>query len=176
MDAVRKIGTPPKITKSGTSLTNLRQLALNKFQDDNIITAEQLYNLLCYTSSLTKVLILDVRQISEYLDGHVSSQKCGIVAVDPDWISASSNSEELESLMTAFGPKDLGLKKVFQSRGDYELVIYCDSSSFSIQNDLVKLHSIIYEWEFEVNLSKHPKVLVGGFKGISIYFLRKSMA
>lgn len=138
---------------------------MDKFQDDNIITADQLYNILYASKSLKKVLILDVRKVSEYLEGHISSKKCGVVVIDPDWLKVSSSSGDLESLMTAFGPKDLGLKKVFQSRGDYDSVVYCDSSSTSIQDNLVQLHRIIYEWEFEINLAKHPKVLFGGFRG-----------
>jgi hypothetical protein len=157
--------TPPKLSKSGTSISNLRQMALDKFQDENTITAEQLFNLISNSNSLKKVLLFDVRNISDYLDGHLSSKKCGIIAIDPNWLKVSNNAGDLESLITAFGPKDLGLKRVFQTRAEYELVVYCDSSSYSVQNDLTKLHSIIYEWEFQVNLSRHPKVLVGGFKG-----------
>jgi rhodanese-related sulfurtransferase len=168
-ETIRKVVTPPGSSRGGTSLTNLRQLVVEKFQSNNIITPEQLYNLLYNTSNLKKVLVLDVRKVAEYLEGHISSSKCGVVPVDPDWLKVASNSSDLESLMTAFGPKDLGLKKVFESRGEYELVVYCDSSSTSLQNNLEQLHRIIYEWEFEVNLTAHPKVLVGGYKGVYIF-------
>jgi rhodanese-related sulfurtransferase len=174
-ETIRKVVTPPGSSRGGTSLTNLRQMVVEKFQSDSIITPEQLYNLLYNTNNPKKVLVLDVRKVAEYLDGHISSSKCGVVAVDPDWLKVASNSSDLESLMTAFGPKDLGLKKVFESRGEYELVVYCDSNSCSLQNDLVQLHKIIYEWEFKVNLATHPKVLVGGYTGI-LYFLNKSLA
>jgi hypothetical protein len=162
---------PPStsINSSKSSLSNLRQMVLDKFQNEHIITPEQLFDLLD-KNNLKKVLVLDVRSLAEYLDGHISSKKCGIGVVDPDWLRVANNSSDLESSMTAFGPKDLGLKKVFQSRGEYEQVVYCDSSSTSLQNDLVQLHKIIYEWEFKVELLKHPKVLVGGFKGFFRFF------
>ena len=154
----------PKVSASNLSIQNLRQMAIAKFKDENIISPKDLFALLSSPDASKKVLVFDVRNINDYLEGHIN--KCSSICIDPDWLRVSNNSRDLESCITAFGSKDLSVKKLFQSRGEYETIVYCDYNSNGIENDLIKLHQILYEWEFDIVISKHPKVLDGGNKGI----------
>ena len=150
------------------------------------IAPENLYNILSATK--LHVLVLDVRPMKEYSNGHlkwarmnpvVDSGKgvpSGVIQIEPEWLSMpNTSSTDLESYILAFNPDTLVSRNLFASRHHVDLVVYLDENSSSLSDSplLSTLYRVIYEFEFTKILKQPPLLLAGGFQGWLEFIERK---
>jgi ubiquitin carboxyl-terminal hydrolase 8 len=128
--------------------------------DSTTVTAEDLMTYLSYGSASLKVLLVDVRSRDEFESGHILAQ--AIICVEPITLRPDISAEQLGDSMI-IAPD--GEQALYEQRHDYDLIVYYDQSSESLQEtDPTLLHfsKAIYDYEYDQRPQRHPMLLVGG--------------
>ncbi|KAJ3195973.1 ubiquitin-specific protease doa4 [Irineochytrium annulatum] len=121
------------------------------------------------------VLLLDVRPMEDYVQGHIKWKKrgtgnhhtSGLVHLEPDWIYEGVEASHLEHVLKGFSlPTDARIA-LFGSRADYDLVIVYDAASTSVSQSAVlsQLFLVLMERNADKALKMDPILLAGGFSG-----------
>ncbi|KAI8824311.1 uncharacterized protein EV422DRAFT_315915 [Fimicolochytrium jonesii] len=115
------------------------------------------------------VLVLDVRQTEKYLHGHLKwrnnrGMRGGVVNIEPEWLERSgTTSADISTYLMSFGQSSSMAKSLFESRNQFDMVIYLDDHSTNPDTSptLRRLMSILYEQP--QNAPKlRPLLLAGG--------------
>ena len=128
------------------------------------ITAEVLYDYL----KLYRVLLIDVRNRSDFDQGHIFSQS--VMCVEPAALRKDMSASELEESLILSPDVELSM---FESRDEFDLVVYFDQSSSSTaflngsirtaeESYLRILYDALYEFNQEKPLQRPPILLKGG--------------
>ncbi|KAI9342843.1 hypothetical protein BDR26DRAFT_259752 [Obelidium mucronatum] len=139
--------------------------------------------------SKTRVLILDVRPMEDYIQGHVrwpdtrnakgSDIASGLVHIEPDWLHPGVDSDHIVHCLRGFTAADDPRLMMFDYRNLYEVIVCYDASSQSVHNSPVLTHLITALFIGEKNssrvLSRQPIVLDGGFSGWMEFCKRKNL-
>ncbi|KAF3933692.1 hypothetical protein ABW19_dt0201868 [Dactylella cylindrospora] len=131
---------------------------------DTTISAERLSEYLGNISA-TSVLIIDVRERSEYDQGHIFTR------------SIIMSADQLEDALSISPDKE---HSMFINRHQYDLVVYHDQATTSLhgydqntdrqaQKALKILVQAIYEFSYQKPLRNPPKLLVGGIDAWTEY-------
>ncbi|KAK6346537.1 ubiquitin-specific protease doa4 [Orbilia brochopaga] len=131
---------------------------------DVTISAERLSEYLINMSAL----VIDVRERSEFDQGHIFSRD--IICIEPTALRDNMSAEQLEDALSLSPDKELAM---FKRRHEYDYVVYYDQSTTALnsyqrgtdkpaQRALKVLVQAIYDLAYQKQLKSPPKLLVGG--------------
>ncbi|KAJ6256208.1 Ubiquitin carboxyl-terminal hydrolase [Drechslerella dactyloides] len=131
---------------------------------DTTISAERLSEYLISMSAL----VIDVRERSEFDQGHIFSRD--IICIEPTALRDNMSAEQLEDALSLSPDKELTM---FKRRHEYDYVVYYDQSTAALnsyqrgtdkpaQRALKVLVQAIYDLAYQKQLKNPPKLLVGG--------------
>lgn len=146
---------PPSTTPTPIPATNT---------GDTTISAERLSEWL----GLASILIIDVRERSEFDQGHIFTRD--IICVEPTALRDNMSADQLEDALSLSPDKE---QAMFKKRDQYDFVVYHDQSSSALttyqrgadklqQRALKVLVQAIYDLAYDKRLKNPPKLLVGG--------------
>ncbi|EGX43880.1 hypothetical protein AOL_s00210g327 [Orbilia oligospora ATCC 24927] len=133
---------------------------------DTTVSAERLSEWLVSHKS---VLVIDVRERTEFDEGHIFTRD--IVCIEPTALRDNMSADQLEDALSISPDKE---QLMFKKRDQYDFVVYHDQSSSALttyqrgadkqlpQRALKVLFQAIYELAYDKRLKNPPKLLVGG--------------
>ncbi|KAJ5051650.1 uncharacterized protein L3040_001425 [Drepanopeziza brunnea f. sp. 'multigermtubi'] len=129
------------------------------FPDASTITAEELVK---YQSQSVSILIVDLRSREEFDRGHIMSQS--IICIEPMTLKNGITAEVLGETMVVVPDLEQSL---FETRNDFDLVVYYDQSSKSVnarasEGVLQYFATAVYDYGYEKRVKRRPLLLVGG--------------
>ncbi|XP_052750897.1 ubiquitin carboxyl-terminal hydrolase 8 isoform X2 [Galleria mellonella] len=124
--------------------------------DEVTIKSEQLYSIL--KSGKLKVMILDVRPGSAYVESHIAYHMC--ISVPEECISPGQSANVLEQNLPAAS------KEVWAERASMELIVILDWNSTEVipGKTLHLLKTILLKWDVKVHYARPPVALKGGYE------------
>ncbi|XP_060805897.1 ubiquitin carboxyl-terminal hydrolase 8-like isoform X2 [Amyelois transitella] len=124
--------------------------------DEVTIRSEQLYSVL--KSGKLKVMILDARPASAYIESHINYPAC--ISVPEECISPGQSAHILEQSLPADS------KPVWAERASMELIVLLDWNSTEVipGNKLYLLKTILLKWDVKVQYARAPLALRGGYE------------
>ncbi|KAJ3165579.1 ubiquitin-specific protease doa4 [Geranomyces variabilis] len=138
------------------------------------ISAEQLLFLL--KSKKKSLLVLDVRRMESFIHGHMKWRMApealqgGVVNLEPEWLESSSRSvNDIEEFLTSFGQSSATAKALFDSRHQFDIVVYLDDFSTSPDIPLFRNLIRILNQSPDKPLKLPPLLLTGGEKAWEAY-------
>ncbi|KAJ3390095.1 ubiquitin-specific protease doa4 [Entophlyctis sp. JEL0112] len=138
-------------------------------------------------SGNTKVLILDVRPMEDYIQGHLrwpmdsiggNDLESSLVHIEPEWVHAGIKANDILEYMKGFNSivNDSRIM-MFEYRHMFDLIVVYDanSSSLSASDTLQHLVSALFLTNLNggKSLKQQPVVLQGGFNGWRDFCKRK---
>ncbi|KAF3903282.1 hypothetical protein ABW20_dc0109667 [Dactylellina cionopaga] len=141
---------------------------------DLTISAERLSEFLANMSAKS-VLLIDVRERSEFDQGHIFSRD--IICIEPTALRDNMSAHQLEDALSLSPDKE---QTMFKRRHEYDFVIYYDQTTVALntysriidkhaQRVLKILVQAIYEIAYDKHLKNPPKLLVGGLNAWTEY-------
>ncbi|KAJ3063307.1 ubiquitin-specific protease doa4, partial [Podochytrium sp. JEL0797] len=181
---------PPLSQSSSNGGSGVGTFATTRTLDDRKMTPDELHSGLVSTNqagSTMRVLILDVRPMEDYIQGHLrwpdmradktAGNESGLVHLEPDWIDDGVDSKYIVDCLRGFTPSSDPRLVMFDKRNGYNLIVCYDAASRSIWDSkpLTNLVSALYLNEQERILGAQPIVLEGGFSGWLEFCKKKSL-
>ncbi|KAJ3116912.1 ubiquitin-specific protease doa4 [Physocladia obscura] len=187
------LGTPmpPQLSRNSSNGSNASSGGTIPLADKKMSASDLHAGLssLAQSKTSTKVLILDVRPMEDYIQGHlrwpdggVSSSNgkdlvSGLVHIEPDWIHAGIDTDQIIYSLRGFSTADDPRIMLFDYRAMFDLIVVYDAFSTSVHSSsvLVNLISALYmpDKNGGKKLSQQPVVLDGGFSGWTEYCRKK---
>ncbi|EPS39733.1 hypothetical protein H072_6474 [Dactylellina haptotyla CBS 200.50] len=141
---------------------------------DLTISAERLSEYLANISTKS-VLVIDVRERTEFDQGHIFTKD--IICIEPTALRDSMSASQLEDAMSLSPDRELNL---FKRRDQYDFIIYYDQATSALnsysrvtdrqaQRALKTLAQAIYDLAYEKQLKNPPKLLLGGLNAWTEY-------
>ncbi|XP_059053040.1 ubiquitin carboxyl-terminal hydrolase 8 [Achroia grisella] len=124
--------------------------------DEVTIKSEQLYAIL--KSGKHKVMILDVRPGSAYIESHIDYNMC--ISVPEECISPGQSAHVLEQNLPSAS------KEVWAERATMKLIVILDWNSTEVipGKTLHLLKTILLKWDVKVHYARPPVALKGGYE------------
>ncbi len=135
--------------------------------DASTVTAEELVEYLKRGSDKLSVLVVDIRDREDFNDGHIMSHS--IICVEPIILRHEISAEELEQSLVLSPEAE---QYLFDTRDTFDLVVYYDQSSNSIERKvsgspssemvLGDFSKAVYDYGYKKPLKRPPRLLLGG--------------
>ena len=153
----------PKSLTNGYAPLKIRRKSVNASFESSI-TAEVLYDYL----HRHRVLLIDVRNRTEFDQGHIFSQS--VMCIEPTALRKNMSAAELEESLVLSPDVELSM---FDKRDEFDLVVYYDQSTTSTaflkgiikspeESHLRILYDALYEFNQDKPLQRPPILLSGG--------------
>jgi ubiquitin carboxyl-terminal hydrolase 8 len=134
--------------------------------ESTTVSASELTEYLRMGSQNLRILLVDVRSREEFDDGHIMSQS--IICIEPVTLRDGMSSEELLESLVLSPESEL---RLFERRNEFDLVVFYDQRSMSHKGDshqasaasyLENFSKAMYEYGYEKQLKRRPRLLLGG--------------
>lgn len=135
--------------------------------DGTSITPEQLKDLMKAGSDTLRLMLVDIRSREEFDEGHIFAQ--AIICVEPSVLSrANVSAGDIEDSMGIAPDEEMS---TFQSRAQFDLIVFYDQSSTSIPDRptanpeemaLYAFYQALVQFDYPTKLKTPPKLLQGG--------------
>ncbi|KAJ3322967.1 ubiquitin-specific protease doa4 [Blyttiomyces sp. JEL0837] len=172
--SIQPTGSPSQIPK--TQQQEARQSPRLPDDDKRMTPAELMAGLdqIIQQLATITVLLLDVRPMEDYIQGHITWKKThtsgsGLVLIEPYWIDARADLAYLKDCLKGFNDNPESVR-LFENMNNFDLVIVYDENSFSWDSTatLQNLRSILTRSGV---LKQPPVLLSGGFTSWSAYVI-----
>ncbi|KAK8069358.1 ubiquitin carboxyl-terminal hydrolase isozyme L3 [Apiospora phragmitis] len=138
--------------------------------DSETITSEELKNYMSHGSAAIRLLLMDVRSREEYDEGHIFAQTS--ICIEPSVLARGGvSASEIEDSLGIAPDEEM---QAFESRAQFDLVVFYDQSSSSIpkrpsdvseEMALYTLYQALVHFDYPIKLRRPPKLLDGGING-----------
>ena len=135
--------------------------------DGTTITPEQLKDLMRAGSGTLRLMLVDIRSREEFDEGHIFAQTT--ICVEPSVLSrANVSAGDIEDSMGIAPDEEMS---TFQSRAQFDLIVFYDQSSMSIPERLTAdpekmalyaFYQALVQFDYPTKLKTPPKLLKGG--------------
>ncbi|KAJ3081686.1 ubiquitin-specific protease doa4, partial [Rhizoclosmatium hyalinum] len=181
---------PAKLVRSPSNSQN--QGASTRSLNDLKMTCAELHaglQSIQKEGSQTKVLVLDVRPMEEYIGGHIrwivdvpvknGEVGSGVVHIEPEWLHDGVDTAHIMNCLRGFTQASDPRLMMFEYRNIYEIIVCYDGSSNSVfaSPTLKNLVSALFVGERDMGkiVKSQPIVLDGGFNGWMEFVKRKGL-
>lgn len=130
------------------------------------VSASELTEYIRMGSQKIRILLVDVRSREDFDEGHIMSQS--IICIEPVILRDGISSEELMESLVLSPESELSL---YERRHEFDLVVFYDQRSMSHKGDnrqgsdasyLENFSKAMYEYGYEKQLKRRPRLLLGG--------------
>lgn len=138
--------------------------------DHQTITPEELKNYMSYGSNSIRLMLVDVRSREDYDEGHIFAQTS--ICIEPSVLARGEvSASQIEDSLGIAPDEEM---QAFESRAQFDLVVFYDQSSSSIpkrpsevseEMALYTLYQALVHFDYPIKLRRPPKLLEGGIDG-----------
>ncbi|KAJ3274213.1 ubiquitin-specific protease doa4 [Terramyces sp. JEL0728] len=112
------------------------------------------------------IVLFDVREIEEYIQGHIAFRgRGGVVYMEPTWFTPNVTMGQLSSHLKTFNSKDS--VNLFENVNHADTIVFYDFNSTTKQK-FNELYDVLYS-DFQNMPKQVPKVLAGGFQAWNFF-------
>ena len=134
--------------------------------DTTTVSASELTEYLRMGSQSFRILLVDVRSREEFDEGHIMSSS--VICIEPVTLRDGVSSEELLESLVLSPETEL---RLYERRQEFDLIVFYDQRSLSLKGNnrptsdasyLENLSKAMYEYGYDKQLKRRPRLLLGG--------------